>query len=430
MDWSAWPPQSQSEERVYCLCGIQTTGSNFCGGDHCANQLNNSVYQFAKSSNSFTAPESFQAFQPNYWFNTDLNNQSRYVANPPVGGGYVRTFERGDLDWGCASVASGESTLKEVPQVRNLSIPPELFGKLCVCAQSDDNKLSKKFGSPTPISNEQQFLPLFHTGMLTKSSALIGIIIALTPLSCDLMGWRGADSNGAAGFAYFFFGGVLTMLGGILEYFLGNTFPAAVFTSFGAFYFSWAATLMPFFNAYGFYTTSGSIAQPMHPDGWDTKAVGSVLTKVIQKGFFFLFMDILCVIYLICALRTNPVLVSVFFTLTIGLGLLVGEFFWKSVAYANKDQNALAVVNKLEIAAGAVLFVTCLAVWYEFLAIMLEIVEFPLRLPLGDLSKLMNSPADPEKIESAEKEPEKLETSVDCANEKTANLDEYATGWC
>ena len=29
-------------------------------------------------------------------------------------------------------------------------------------------------------------------------SALIGFLLSLTPLSCDLMGWRGAGGNGAA----------------------------------------------------------------------------------------------------------------------------------------------------------------------------------------------------------------------------------------
>lgn len=30
------------------------------------------------------------------------------------------------------------------------------------------------------------------------SSALCGFLLSLTPLSCDLMGWRGAGGNGAA----------------------------------------------------------------------------------------------------------------------------------------------------------------------------------------------------------------------------------------
>lgn len=29
-------------------------------------------------------------------------------------------------------------------------------------------------------------------------SALVGFLLSLTPLSCDLMGWRGAGGNGAS----------------------------------------------------------------------------------------------------------------------------------------------------------------------------------------------------------------------------------------
>lgn len=38
------------------------------------------------------------------------------------------------------------------------------------------------------------------------------------PLSMDLMGWRGAGGNGAAGIGtYFFFGGLLMIMGSIGE---------------------------------------------------------------------------------------------------------------------------------------------------------------------------------------------------------------------
>ena len=84
-------------------------------------------------------------------------------------------------------------------------------------------------------------------------SALIGFLLSLTPLSCDLMGWRGAGGNGAASTGssiidasncgktltqhclgvYFFFGGVLMVLGSIGEWIIGNTFPFVVFGTFG-----------------------------------------------------------------------------------------------------------------------------------------------------------------------------------------------------
>ncbi len=49
--------------------------------------------------------------------------------------------------------------------------------------------------------------------------------------------------------AYFFCGGMLMFVGGLLEFVLGNTFPSVVFTTFGAFWFTYGATLVPSFNA-------------------------------------------------------------------------------------------------------------------------------------------------------------------------------------
>jgi succinate-acetate transporter protein len=48
------------------------------------------------------------------------------------------------------------------------------------------------------------------------------------------MGWGGAGGGGAATIGtFYFFGGVLQLLGCILEWIIGNTFPFVVFGSFG-----------------------------------------------------------------------------------------------------------------------------------------------------------------------------------------------------
>lgn len=47
--------------------------------------------------------------------------------------------------------------------------------------------------------------------------------------------------------------------------------------------------------------------------------------------------------------------------------------------------RALALQN----AGGGLLFVVCLLGWYIFLALMLLSVEFPVVLPLGDLSTIV-----------------------------------------
>jgi uncharacterized protein len=85
------------------------------------------------------------------------------------------------------------------------------------------------------------------------------------------MGWRGAGGNGAASIGWYLFaGGMLMVLGGVGEvcllhtsnmirktnakqWILGNTFPFVVFTSFGAFWLGYGATLMPEYNAIAAY---------------------------------------------------------------------------------------------------------------------------------------------------------------------------------
>lgn len=47
----------------------------------------------------------------------------------------------------------------------------------------------------------------------------------------------------------------------------------------------------------------------------------------IYIGFWFLFMGLLCIVFLICSLRTNIVFFTIFLTLVIAFGLLTGAFW-------------------------------------------------------------------------------------------------------
>ncbi len=54
--------------------------------------------------------------------------------------------------------------------------------------------------------------------VLIHYSALVGFLLSLTPLSCEIMGWRGASATGASGIGvYLAFGGILMTLGSIGE---------------------------------------------------------------------------------------------------------------------------------------------------------------------------------------------------------------------
>lgn len=180
------------------------------------------------------------------------------------------------------------------------------------------------------------------------------------------------------------------MVGGTLEFILGNTFPFVVFVSFGAFWLSFAATLQPFYYAYGLYAPAGSTSE----------AAG--LTTVgftASFAFFMLFMGVLCFIYLICSLRTNIVFVVIFFTLVLAFGLLAGTYWYNAKALGSTppDQSTLDYAKRLQIAAGACTFVTSMAGWWIFFAIMLAALDFPFQIPVGDLSTMIKGASQRQK---------------------------------
>ncbi|MCJ1232284.1 hypothetical protein MMC14_000233 [Varicellaria rhodocarpa] len=255
---------------------------------------------------------------------------------------------------------SSEQALRRMRTAGSISLSPELFEKLYLSPESKvKGELRKTFGNPTPL-------------------ALLGFLLSLTPLSCDLMGWRGAGGGvvGAAGIGtYYWFGGLLMFVGGLLEFFLGNTFPFVVFCSFGAFWFSFGSTLTPSFGAFADYS-------PTDPSsGLSSPAFAAAF------GFFLLFMGLLCFIYFICSLRTNLTFVTIFLMLLMTFVLLASTYF-------NLAMGNAVMAGNLLITSGAVAFVACLAGWWIFLAQMLASVDFPIQLPVGDISHLIKGASE------------------------------------
>ncbi|TID23762.1 putative gpr1 fun34-class plasma membrane protein [Venturia nashicola] len=256
--------------------------------------------------------------------------------------------------------------LRRIQTSGSISISPELFEKIYLSPQNQvKGELRKTLGNPTPL-------------------ALIGFLIVLSPLSCDLMNWRGAAGGAAVGAAgtgtYYFFGGLLLILGALGEFLVGNTFPFVVFGSFGAFWLSFAATLQPLYNAYGAYSPD-----PTNPAaGLNTVAFHS------SYAFFFIAMGLMCFIYMILSLRTNIAFFIIFFTLVLAFGFLAGAYFQIS-------NGNLALAGRLQTAAGAFTFVTCASGWWIFFAIMLAALDFPFQLPVGDLSGLIKGASDRKK---------------------------------
>lgn len=124
------------------------------------------------------------------------------------------------------------------------------------------------------------------------------------------------------------------LVGGFLEFIIGNTFPFVVFMSFGAFWLTLAATLQPFYNAYGAYAPPGSpsIAAGLTSEGFNA-----------SFGFFLVFMAVLCLIYLVCSLRTNVVFVVIFLTLVVAFSLLGTTYFYNAQGNAALAHRTLVV---------------------------------------------------------------------------------------
>lgn len=175
------------------------------------------------------------------------------------------------------------------------------------------------------------------------------------------------------------------ILGGFLEFVLGNTFPFVVFSSFGAFWLTLASTLQPFYYAYGLYAPQGATSEE---EGLSTVGFQS------SFAFFLVFMAVMCFIYLICSLRTNIVFVVIFFMLVIGFSLLSGSYWQTANEISHANSSGLTLGHRLQIGSGACFFVTSMAGWYIFFAIMLAALDFPFQIPVGDLSTLIRGMND------------------------------------
>lgn len=259
---------------------------------------------------------------------------------------------------------SPDLAMNKIKTAGSISISPALFEKLYLSPQNQvTGDLRKTFGNPTAIG-------------------LAGHVISIGPLAADLMGWRGAGGSGAASIPFFlYFGGVLMTLGGLLEFFLGNTFPSVVFVSFGAFWLSYGGLLLPQLNAYAAYAPPDamSVAEGLQTQGFNA-----------SFGFVTLSMGILCFMYLICSIRTNIAFVIVFLTLLIAFSLITGAYWLLAQDYTG---NAAQAAKLLE-GAGAASFVCTAASWWILFTLMFASVDMPFSLPLGDLSTRIPGASD------------------------------------
>ena len=104
-------------------------------------------------------------------------------------------------------------------------------------------------------------------------------------------------------------------------------------------------------------------------------------------AFLSTFMTVLTFLHLIASVRTNLVFVLAFATLLPAFALFAASRF----AGANGD---LIHYEKYQEAAGACGFATCMFGWYLFAALILASVDFPIALPVFDLSGVVPGASD------------------------------------
>ncbi|KAF9253759.1 hypothetical protein DTO013E5_2178 [Penicillium roqueforti] len=254
-----------------------------------------------------------------------------------------------------------QNALTTVPT--SVTLSAEQFERLYLSPMTvRQSSLAKKVGNPTPL-------------------ALGGFVITTTPVSCCLMGWRGASGNGVAFIGpIIFLGGLLLLITSILEFIIGNTFPCVVFGTIGGFWFAFAATMIPAFNAAAPYSSSTT----------DTAAGLASESFMNTYAFLFITMAVLMFIFMICATRINVVYTLIFLSL-----LMV--FLLLSAAYWQLGQGNASVGDRCVKGAGASLFVASLLGFYLLIVQLFGSIGFPCVLPVGDLAVLWTRNEDKER---------------------------------
>ncbi|KAK5947972.1 hypothetical protein OHC33_011013 [Knufia fluminis] len=264
---------------------------------------------------------------------------------------------------------SQDDLLKRARTDGSVNVPAAVFEQMFLAPRTEvKGELRQTFANPTAIS-------------------IGGFLLCTTPLSMSLLGWQGADRLGIATVgSYFWIGGLLLILGSIGEWIIGNTFPATVFATFGGFFLTFGATLVPSYNAYGAY-------------GLDPSNVAADITSVRMFhstfAFFLVAMTLLATVYCIASVRTNIAFFLIFLSLIPCFATLAASYF----AYGHGHAASAAMLQN--VGAGLLLAVSFIG-WYIFAALVLLSVDFPFMLPLGDLSTRFKGYAEKQKLQKGE----------------------------
>jgi len=205
-------------------------------------------------------------------------------------------------------------------------------------------------------------------------------LLAHMPLAMDLLGFQGADGDSGLATlgAFYACAGIGLYLASIMEWVVGNTFPMVVFGTFGGFWTSYAILIQPSFRvAAGF--APANVTDSTFAGVTATAAGAATRSYNSGVGVYFVTWAILCFFYFIASLRTNVPFVIIFFTLTVAFSCIGAAHFHTGVGELSKAAMEFKV-------AGGFAFVTGLAGFWIDASLILAAVDFPIRIPVIDLS--------------------------------------------
>ncbi|KAK1067439.1 hypothetical protein LTR33_011363 [Friedmanniomyces endolithicus] len=103
-------------------------------------------------------------------------------------------------------------------------------------------------------------------------------------------------------------------------------------------------------------------------------------------------MAVLCLFYAIAALRTNICLVVILVCFCVTFPCLAASYFYAGAG--------VGPATECRVVGAAFAFVASLVAWYLWFSMLLEAVDWPFSLPVGDLSTMIKGKSD--KLKSAE----------------------------
>lgn len=129
----------------------------------------------------------------------------------------------------------------------------------------------------------------------------------------------------------------------------------------GAFWGTFAATLIPYYNAYGAYVTDPAkqaawmgnpetqqgrqhqLSMPASVIFWSSwvRIIATAPRSLTNNA-----TGLICFVFLICSIRTNIVFFIIFLSLVVAFGLLAGAYFNLALAYANPENTYAAAMAR------------------------------------------------------------------------------------